>query len=167
MIFNCILLTKLFQKMQKGNLKVSVPLQEWPITGGVNEFETPETHHLLLTGHEDGSVRFWDASGVTLSHLYTIHTSHIFVSEDGEPPVEEEEWPPFRKVLFKNCSKFIIASEWSSPQHRGKAYNLAFERAWVRFPRCERVLIAVGCYICGSDCMLSSRFWINQPQCVK
>ncbi|KAG8174350.1 hypothetical protein JTE90_005791, partial [Oedothorax gibbosus] len=83
-----------------GNKQVAAKYteREWPITGGVNQVETSDTHNLLLTGHEDGSVRFWDASGVTLSHLYTIHTSSIFVSEDGEPPVEEEEWPPFRKV---------------------------------------------------------------------
>ncbi|GIX73484.1 lethal(2) giant larvae protein homolog 1 [Caerostris extrusa] len=83
-----------------GNKQVSGKYteREWPITGGDNELESPTFHNLLLTGHEDGSVRFWDASGVALSHLYTIHTSHIFVNEDGEPPVDEEEWPPFRKV---------------------------------------------------------------------
>lgn len=73
--------------------------REWPLNGGTNLNEAPCTHNLLLTGHEDGSVRFWDASGVALSHLYTINTSGLFVGEDGEPPAEEaEEWPPFRKV---------------------------------------------------------------------
>ncbi|GFR33149.1 lethal(2) giant larvae protein homolog 1 [Trichonephila clavata] len=72
--------------------------REWTIMGGDNLLETPSVHNLLLTGHEDGSVRFWDASGMALAHLYTIHTSRIFVSEDGEPAVDEEEWPPFRKV---------------------------------------------------------------------
>lgn len=74
-------------------------LQEWPLSGGADLGESPTTHNLLLTGHEDGSVRFWDASGVALSHLYTINTSGLFVGEEGEPPAEEaEEWPPFRKV---------------------------------------------------------------------
>ncbi|XP_071041650.1 lethal(2) giant larvae protein homolog 1 isoform X2 [Parasteatoda tepidariorum] len=72
--------------------------KEWPITGGENLLDESSTRDLLLTGHEDGSVRFWNASGVALSHLYTIHTSNLFVSEDGEHPAEEEEWPPFRKV---------------------------------------------------------------------
>ncbi|GBM95723.1 Lethal(2) giant larvae 1 [Araneus ventricosus] len=83
-----------------GNKQVSGKYteREWPINGGENLVENASVHNLLLTGHEDGSVRFWDASGVALGHLYTIHTSHIFVSEDGEPPVDEEEWPPFRKV---------------------------------------------------------------------
>ncbi|XP_054718851.1 lethal(2) giant larvae protein homolog 1-like [Uloborus diversus] len=83
-----------------GNKQVSSKYteKEWPILGGVNSAEEPTVHNLLLTGHEDGSVRFWDASGIALSHLYTIHTSHLFVGEDGEPAAEEEEWPPFRKV---------------------------------------------------------------------
>ncbi|KFM68057.1 Lethal(2) giant larvae protein-like protein, partial [Stegodyphus mimosarum] len=83
-----------------GNKQVSGKYteREWPITGGINLSDEPTSHNLLLTGHEDGSVRFWDASGVALSHLYTIHTSNLFVGEEGEPPAEEEEWPPFRKV---------------------------------------------------------------------
>lgn len=79
---------------------VLFPFQEWPLNGGTNLGEAVSTHNLLLTGHEDGSVRFWDASGVALSHLYTINTSGLFVGEDCEAPPEEaaEEWPPFRKV---------------------------------------------------------------------
>ena len=72
--------------------------REWPLSGGTNLGESPSTHNLLLTGHEDGSVRFWDASGVALSHMYTIYTAGLFVGEESEAPAEEEEWPPFRKV---------------------------------------------------------------------
>lgn len=71
------------------------------MTGGTNLADTSSIHNLLLTGHEDGSIRFWDASGVALSHMYTITTSGLFVGEEGEPPVEDEEWPPFRKVNLR------------------------------------------------------------------
>lgn len=61
---------------------------------------------LLITGHEDGSVRFWNAGSVVLSLVYTFKTNVIFIADDDpldEPAEnhaeeEEEEWPPFRKV---------------------------------------------------------------------
>lgn len=65
-----------------------------------------EHRDLLITGHEDGSVRFWNAGSVVLSLVYTFKTSSIFIADDDpldEPAEnnaeeEEEEWPPFRKV---------------------------------------------------------------------
>lgn len=59
--------------------------------------------------HEDGTVRFWDASGVALTPLYKLSTANVFhtdcdPSDDPQDPSndpdmqQEEEWPPFRKV---------------------------------------------------------------------
>ncbi|XP_071485894.1 LLGL scribble cell polarity complex component 2-like, partial [Diadema antillarum] len=81
----------------------SVSQRDFPVTGGKNLVETPVYHDLLLTGHEDGSIRFWDASTSSLRFLYRLNVAPIFTS-DGEQngtvgAVEaEEEWPPFRKV---------------------------------------------------------------------
>lgn len=52
--------------------------------------------------HEDGTVRFWDASGVCLRLLYKLSTVQVFVT-DTEPNENlnaqgEDEWPPLRKV---------------------------------------------------------------------
>lgn len=80
---------------------------EWPIDGGVLKEEKGSVRHrdLLLTGHEDGSVRFWDAGGVALVPLYTFKSSQLFRNEEDAISLngdateeEEEEWPPFRKV---------------------------------------------------------------------
>ncbi|XP_046389547.1 lethal(2) giant larvae protein homolog 1 isoform X2 [Ischnura elegans] len=98
--------------------------REWPIDGGHFEEDKKETNgetneetanetaevggkDLLLTGHEDGSVRFWDSNGISLKLLYKFSSAELFTSEEGvDSPVangtnqeeEEEEWPPFRKV---------------------------------------------------------------------
>lgn len=59
--------------------------------------------------HEDGTVRFWDASGVALTPLYKLGTANVFHTDcdpcdDPQDPSndpdmqQEEEWPPFRKV---------------------------------------------------------------------
>uniref|UniRef100_A0A672Z046 LLGL scribble cell polarity complex component 1 n=1 Tax=Sphaeramia orbicularis TaxID=375764 RepID=A0A672Z046_9TELE len=83
--------------------------RHWPICGGKNLAPPPKQQELLLTGHEDGTVRFWDASGVALTPLYKLSTANVFhtdcdPSDDPQDPSDdpdlqqEEEWPPFRKV---------------------------------------------------------------------
>lgn len=74
----------------------------WPINGG--KLKGPEgiSKDLLLTGHEDGTVKFWDASGLAMKLLYTLSSATMFnvdfhPGEQNSPEVEEE-WPPFRKV---------------------------------------------------------------------
>lgn len=64
----------------------------------------------VVCRHEDGTVRFWDASGVALTPLYKLSTANVFHTDcdpndepqdPGDDPdlqQEEEEWPPFRKV---------------------------------------------------------------------
>lgn len=113
--------------------------REWPICGGRNLVPPSSLQELLLTGHEDGTVRFWDASGVALTPLYTLSTASIFHTDcdpcddppdprdPDAPQEEEEEWPPFRKVgcfdpysddprlgiqkisLCKRSSKLVVA----------------------------------------------------------
>uniref|UniRef100_A0A3Q2NXB7 LLGL scribble cell polarity complex component 1 n=1 Tax=Fundulus heteroclitus TaxID=8078 RepID=A0A3Q2NXB7_FUNHE len=78
----------------------------WPICGGKNLAPPPKQQELLLTGHEDGTVRFWDASGVALTPLYKLGTANCFHTDCDEPHdssndhdlQQEDEWPPFRKV---------------------------------------------------------------------
>lgn len=79
----------------------------WPINGG--NFLCPinlnksKGRELLLTGHEDGTVRFWNASDVSLTPLYKYNSSILFTGEhldvlEQPPEDDEDEWPPFKKV---------------------------------------------------------------------
>ncbi|XP_045535605.1 lethal(2) giant larvae protein [Papilio machaon] len=74
----------------------------WPISGGVVEGGEGSERQLLLTGHEDGSVRFWDVSGVPMTPLYKYTTAQLFsgeeIGENNDSQNDEEEWPPFRRV---------------------------------------------------------------------
>ncbi|XP_012284350.1 lethal(2) giant larvae protein homolog 1 isoform X2 [Orussus abietinus] len=80
----------------------------WPIDGGMILCHKPANpdklpRELLLTGHEDGTVRFWNASDVALTPLYKYNSSVLFTGEhldvlEQPPEDEEDEWPPFRKV---------------------------------------------------------------------
>lgn len=89
---------------------------DWPITGGVlpedesvapsDDEEAAKEYEILLTGHEDGSVKFWDCTGVLLKPIYNFKTAGIFGNEhdfrdesaaDNTEPLDEGE-PPFRKA---------------------------------------------------------------------
>ncbi|XP_043655548.1 lethal(2) giant larvae protein isoform X1 [Drosophila teissieri] len=86
----------------------------WPITGGTLpddleesvEEDATKLYEILLTGHEDGSVKFWDCTGVLLKPIYNFKTSSIFGSEsdfrddaaaDMSAEQVDEGEPPFRK----------------------------------------------------------------------
>uniref|UniRef100_A0A6Q2YH66 Lethal giant larvae homologue 2 domain-containing protein n=1 Tax=Esox lucius TaxID=8010 RepID=A0A6Q2YH66_ESOLU len=84
------------------DVRLSWTLNPWPITGGLNLSPDPPQRDLLLTGHEDGTVRFWDASGVCLYPMYKLSTAGVFHTDadpnDNMNQCTEGEWPPFRKV---------------------------------------------------------------------
>lgn len=96
----------LFDEIEKAGtkqLETDFSQESWPITGGKPLIEGPETKDLLVTGHEDGSVNFWDVSQLEMRLIYTLQTAKYFVGEheghDSEArETEEEVWPPFKKV---------------------------------------------------------------------
>lgn len=55
-------------------------MQEWPIRGGEKQ-ETRKSRDILLTGHEDGSVKFWNVSSVSMELMYKVNTASYF--EEG------------------------------------------------------------------------------------
>jgi len=73
----------------------------WPITGGekVTSENSSTERHLLLTGHEDGSVKFWDVTHLSMPLIYQMKTSDYFqVEQAPEEEADDESWPPFRKT---------------------------------------------------------------------
>ena len=50
--------------------------KEWPLDGGI--LTGTMSTELIITGHEDGQVRFWVGNGNTIKHIYRIKTSKLF-----------------------------------------------------------------------------------------
>lgn len=54
----------------------------WPVNGGYvpdyNDDDNKTSFDILLTGHEDGSVKFWDCSKVNLTPLLQVKTAPLF-----------------------------------------------------------------------------------------
>ena len=80
-------------------------MDKWPVQGGsVVEGDAGE-ETIVITGHEDGSVKFWISSNNLMTHLTTFDTKLYFKSDDDfdddidrDPDEDEDEWPPFKKV---------------------------------------------------------------------
>ncbi|XGW20944.1 hypothetical protein V3C99_004147 [Haemonchus contortus] len=62
----------------------------WPVSGGIGRECATGHQELILTGHKDGSVRFWQASGENLQFLYRLKTTSHFE--------RLEEWEGCEKV---------------------------------------------------------------------
>ncbi|KAI6653542.1 Lgl [Oopsacas minuta] len=86
------------QKVSKYALEISDI--SWPANGGCVREEVPLTRTILISGHEDGSVKFWDCSTQGMDHIYTLHTKDYFCNLDEESTSEEKDtfWPPFKRV---------------------------------------------------------------------
>jgi lethal(2) giant larvae protein len=57
--------------------------RDWPIgssssNNAIVAGSDQEKRDLLLTGHEDGSVRFWDVTNMSMTLLYRLRTSDYF-----------------------------------------------------------------------------------------
>lgn len=89
-----------------GNLQLTqYSSRDWPICGARMLQQKNNKRDLLLTGHEDGSVNFWDVSlDGAIRLLHKLTTANLFGIDtlmhcDGSGDSElYDEWPPFRKV---------------------------------------------------------------------
>ncbi|XP_013166003.1 PREDICTED: syntaxin-binding protein 5 isoform X2 [Papilio xuthus] len=69
---------------RQGNKKVAGFSEKlWPINGGEWAPASCSYSEIILTGHADGSVKFWDASAGTLQILYKLKCSKVFERRGG------------------------------------------------------------------------------------
>ncbi|KAI3413421.1 hypothetical protein GPALN_010914 [Globodera pallida] len=70
----------------------------WPINGGIGRECATGQQEMLLTGHEDGSIKFWQASSEQLQVMYKLKTGRHFEKSIAPPVVansgEEKPTPP-------------------------------------------------------------------------
>ncbi|XP_069058811.1 syntaxin-binding protein 5-like isoform X5 [Pleurodeles waltl] len=85
--------------------------KEWPITGGTWNLGTQTYPEIIITGHADGSIKFWDASAITLQMLYKLKTSKVFEKlkpGDGKQTAEIVEEDPFAIQMISWCPESRI-----------------------------------------------------------
>uniref|UniRef100_A0AC35G421 Lethal giant larvae homologue 2 domain-containing protein n=1 Tax=Panagrolaimus sp. PS1159 TaxID=55785 RepID=A0AC35G421_9BILA len=73
-----------FTLVGRNQRKQGVKMSErgWPLTGGVEREGCSGHQEMLITGHEDGSVKFWQASSEYLQIMYKLKTGRHFEKID-------------------------------------------------------------------------------------
>ncbi|XP_076128185.1 syntaxin-binding protein 5-like isoform X2 [Alosa pseudoharengus] len=80
--------------------------KEWPISGGNWGQGAQSYPEIVITGHADGSLKFWDASAIMLQVLYKLKTAKVFEknrSKDDKPSTEIVDEDPFAIQLLAWC----------------------------------------------------------------
>ncbi|CAN9497918.1 unnamed protein product [Ophioblennius macclurei] len=85
--------------------KTGYSQKEWPISGGTWTLGSHTYPEIIITGHADGSIKFWDASAITLQMLYKLKTSKVFEKpKPGEGRATElVEEDPFAVQMVSWC----------------------------------------------------------------
>ncbi|KAL7027298.1 hypothetical protein ACKWTF_005398 [Chironomus riparius] len=60
------------------NRKPGTSEKQWPVSGGSWAPASRSYSEIIITGHQDGSVKFWDAGSGSLLILYKLKTAKIF-----------------------------------------------------------------------------------------
>uniref|UniRef100_A0A8D3C1M8 Syntaxin-binding protein 5-like n=1 Tax=Scophthalmus maximus TaxID=52904 RepID=A0A8D3C1M8_SCOMX len=80
--------------------------KEWPVSGGNWGQGTQSYPEIIITGHADGSVKFWDASALMLQVLYKLKTAKVFERARGKeekPSTDIVEEDPFAIQTLSWC----------------------------------------------------------------
>ncbi|XP_050523829.1 syntaxin-binding protein 5 isoform X3 [Daktulosphaira vitifoliae] len=91
---------------------------KWPISGGEWSPTSCSYNEIILTGHTDGSVRFWDASAGSLQVLYKLKTAKVFEKPRCKSPEGTDEdhfsvqllsfCPESRKLAVAGVSSYVV-----------------------------------------------------------
>nr|XP_057912824.1 syntaxin-binding protein 5 isoform X5 [Doryrhamphus excisus] len=104
--------------------------KEWPISGGNWGQGTQSYPEIMITGHADGSIKFWDASALMLQVLYKLKTAKVFERARGKEDkanadiVEEDPFaiqtlcwcPESRMLCVAGVSAHIIVYRFSKQE---------------------------------------------------
>ncbi|XP_026085884.1 syntaxin-binding protein 5 isoform X2 [Carassius auratus] len=80
--------------------------KEWPINGGNWGQGTLSFSEIIMTGHADGSIKFWDASALMLQVLYKLKTAKVFEkprSKEEKSSTEIVDEDPFAIQILSWC----------------------------------------------------------------
>ncbi|XP_041115367.1 syntaxin-binding protein 5-like isoform X11 [Polyodon spathula] len=85
--------------------------KEWPVSGGTWTLGTQTYPEIIITGHADGSIKFWDGSAITLEMLYKLKTSKVFEKQkvgEGKQVAEIVEEDPYAIQMISWCPESRI-----------------------------------------------------------
>lgn len=88
-----------------GSKRSNFSPNEWPLSGGEWSPVSCSYSEIIITGHQDGTLKFWDASAGTLQILYKLKTAKIFDKPRTKSSDGGAEEDPLAVQLVYICSE--------------------------------------------------------------
>ncbi|XP_054708194.1 syntaxin-binding protein 5-like [Uloborus diversus] len=109
------LIPALYSTGAKGKKNQCFSEKEWPIDGGGWGVSTLSYPEVIITGHADGSLKFWDASAVSLQILYKLKISRLFEKPKQQSSNNLDEDPfAIEHIAFSTDCRTLCLADASS-----------------------------------------------------
>ncbi|XP_024869495.1 syntaxin-binding protein 5 isoform X7 [Temnothorax curvispinosus] len=117
----------------KSHKKTGFSEKEWPISGGEWSSSSSSYNEIILTGHADGSIKFWDASAGTLQVLYKLKTAKLFEKTKTRSIDSEEDplaiqliflCPESRKLAIAGSGKHVVLFKFKRVESMSEVVTL-------------------------------------------
>ncbi|XP_011698609.1 PREDICTED: syntaxin-binding protein 5 isoform X3 [Wasmannia auropunctata] len=117
----------------KSQKKTGFSEKEWPISGGEWSSSSSSYNEIILTGHADGSIKFWDASAGTLQVLYKLKTAKLFEKTRTRSIDNEEDplaiqliflCPESRKLAIAGSGKHVVLFKFKKAESMSEVVTL-------------------------------------------
>uniref|UniRef100_A0A1I8GL37 WD_REPEATS_REGION domain-containing protein n=1 Tax=Macrostomum lignano TaxID=282301 RepID=A0A1I8GL37_9PLAT len=120
--------------------------KQWPVTGGEWGDSKTSYSEILVTGHADGSLKFWDASLLELQALYRLRTSKYFEPGSGGSK------PTSRQVSSETTADPAAPASGGTEASGGANWQLGDEALAVQLisfdADFQRLLVAGTAHVC-------------------
>ncbi|XP_043667400.1 syntaxin-binding protein 5 isoform X14 [Vespula pensylvanica] len=117
----------------KSQKKTGFSEKEWPVSGGEWSSSSSSYNEIILTGHADGSIKFWDASAGTLQVLYKLKTAKLFEKSRVRSVDSEEDplaiqliylCPESRKLAIAGSGKYVVLFKFKKAESMSEVVTL-------------------------------------------
>ncbi|KAK0159671.1 hypothetical protein PV327_010764 [Microctonus hyperodae] len=117
----------------KSQKKTGFSEREWPISGGEWTPNCSSYNEIILTGHADGSIKFWDASAGSLQVLYKLKTAKLFeknktrsLDNDDDPLAIQLMYlcPESRKLAIAGAGRHVILFKFKKVESMSEVVTL-------------------------------------------
>ncbi|XP_043490601.1 syntaxin-binding protein 5 isoform X14 [Polistes fuscatus] len=117
----------------KSQKKTGFSEKEWPISGGEWSSSSSSYNEIIITGHADGSIKFWDASAGTLQVLYKLKTAKLFEKSRARSVDSEEDplaiqliylCPESRKLAIAGSGKYVVLFKFKKAESMSEVATL-------------------------------------------
>ncbi|XP_044594793.1 syntaxin-binding protein 5 isoform X9 [Cotesia glomerata] len=117
----------------KSQKKTGFSEKEWPISGGEWSPNSSSYNEIIVTGHADGSIKFWDGSAGSLQVLYKLKTAKLFekcktksLDNDEDPLAIQLMFlcPESRKLAVVGAGRHVILFKFKKVESMSEVVTL-------------------------------------------